>query len=124
MESLFPNYSPHEQLLDNYIHSANDIHSVEGLRDRYTFYWRDTPSKFVGKWEFECKEFRHKASAEDFHVTLFVPPTFRGTRGAVKFRVTAGNMSEPIETVAAITISYEKRSIEDELTTILEKLGA
>ena len=53
-----------------------------------------------------------------------VPRKVDGPRGAVKFRVTAGNMREPVEEVVLVSISYEDCTLEDEVGAILEEIGA
>jgi hypothetical protein len=76
-------------------------------RDKNKFYWKDgRPYERTDKWAFECDEFRHKFEPKGFEITLFVPRKNGLEKGAVKCKVTANNLREPVEKIIPVKIKY------------------
>lgn len=91
-------------------------------RDRHEFYWSpQRPVGLAGKWRMTCAEFRHRLEPERFDVRVVVPSdldTVSAGRSAVRVRVSAGNLTDPVTAVLPVIIEDAR----EPATTILESL--
>ncbi|MEM6454329.1 MAG: hypothetical protein AAF772_04470, partial [Acidobacteriota bacterium] len=91
--------------------------------DRYLFYWWSGKNDFHSrKWEFECQDFRHNSAEEIFKVHLFIPSSFRKQRAAIRFRITASNLTEATEEIFPISVSRKTGDITSELKRAMKSI--
>jgi hypothetical protein len=92
-------------------------------RHRHAFYWKpERPRGYTHLWTFECDEFRHQVEAEDFAITIFVPPRVDRKRGALQCRITARNIPKPVVFILPIHIMHEHRDTMKEASQLLQEI--
>jgi hypothetical protein len=79
-------------------------------RDRHRFYRREEDDKPVAAVSFTCEEFRHQRAPEIFNLWIMVP--MQSERGTAKLhiRVSARNMTTPVDLYVPIELKAESRS--------------
>lgn len=81
-------------------------------RDKNAFYWKGgKPYERTNKWSFECDEFRHKFQPESFAIPVFVPRKNLLEKGAIRCKVTANNLREPVIKNIPVKIKYDRGDI-------------
>lgn len=95
--------------------------SLPKPRDRNTFYWKDDKPTGTAKiWNFECQEFMHKANPERFDLNIFVPKD-NISSGAIRCRVHAKNLPNPVVYTLPVNVEYKKRETIDIAQRILRE---
>jgi hypothetical protein len=80
--------------------------------DPTAFYYRDgRPSTFVQDVSLTCMHFRHRLDPEDFEFKVRWQPEIRSRGGAIRCRVSAENLPEPIEYTLPIRVTFERGDI-------------
>ena len=91
-------------------------------RDLNEFYYRPRrPLKPVASIELECQQWRHKSAPEVFAVEVFVADVVSDVSGALKCRIEAGNLSEPVEHTFPLSIAIQPVSTSDAATNVVER---
>lgn len=91
------------------------IKSQSSRRDRNKFYWKHhKPSLPKALWEFECEEFIHKDTPEEFYFELLVEPDKFPNNGLITFTVMARNLPNPACVKIPLKISYVEGNSMDE----------
>ena len=84
-------------------------------RDRHGFYWKHGRlNRISDSLTFECDEFRHQVEPKIFNMLLFVPANNIIEKGALKCRITAKNLPQPVEYVLPVKVNYTKRNTFDQ----------
>lgn len=95
--------------------------SSSSPRDRHAFYWKPgRPHKYSSLWTLECEEFRHQVEAENFAITIFVPPKADCEKGALQCRITARNIPKPVKLILPVHIVHEHRDTMKEANKLLQ----
>jgi hypothetical protein len=80
--------------------------------DPTAFYYRGgKPNSFMQSVSLTCMQFRHRLEPEDFEFEVQWQPEFRSKGGAIRCRVSAENLPEPIEHVLPIRVTSERGDI-------------
>lgn len=88
------------------------IRNIPTERDKNAFYWKcKRPYGRTDKWSFECSEFRHQFQQESFRIIVFVPRKNKLETGAIKCRVTANNLRDPVLKYFPVKIKYDNGDI-------------
>ena len=91
-------------------------------RDLNEFYYRpQRPLKPVASIELECQQWRHKSAPEVFTVEVFVADVVSDVSGALKCRIEAGNLSEPVEHTFPLSIAVQPVSSGDAATDMIDR---
>ena len=89
-------------------------------RDPTAFYYRDgRPHDFVQGVSLSCLQFRHRLEPKDLEFEVQWQPDIRSTGGALRCRVSAENLPEPIELALPIRVTLERGDI----TAAIERLA-
>lgn len=92
------------------------------VEDSQAFYWRNgPPNGSVPAWGYRCGELRHQAKAEMFTALVVALANDAVTRGAVRFRASARNLSEPIERTVALRIEVKTGDTEAAARALMPK---
>jgi hypothetical protein len=80
--------------------------------DPTAFYYREgKPNNFIQSVSLTCMQFRHRLEPEDFEFEVQWQPEFHSKGGAMRCRVSAENLPEPIEHVLPIRVTFERGDI-------------
>lgn len=82
-------------------------------RDADAFYWRRGRSGPVETMQLECASWRHRRSPEDFGFEL-LPTGQDDAAGVVTARVSASNVSTPLEVRLPVRVSFHDHDLTDE----------
>lgn len=80
---------------------------------------RGSPAEEIS---YECKQWRHAGSPEDFVVDVLCPPKSGNHSGLIKATVQAANLTEPLEMHLAVVIEVEEISCLEEARALVEGL--
>lgn len=85
------------------------------------YYWPESPVEPVASIARECQQWRHKSAAKVFMVEVFVADVASDVEGAIKCRIEAGNLSDPIEQTFPLRIAVQPISSNDAATDVIDR---
>jgi hypothetical protein len=94
---------------------ASFLHHQQEALDPSEFYFRDKPQGFVSGVGLSCMHFRHRLEPANFPFEIRWEVETRSNSGAIRCRIAAENLPEPIEHVLPIRVTFEHGDIEMEL---------
>lgn len=84
-------------------------------RDPHGFYWREKPQDSVSECSLSCEDFRHRVESEKFQIVVQVPSDRESIDGALRVRVTAANLPDPVTVTFPIRARTVEGNIESEI---------
>ncbi|MDH1930485.1 PIN domain-containing protein [Pseudomonas sp. GD03696] len=83
--------------------------NLKSVRDQNAFYWKDgKPEDPSAILEFECAQWRHQDTPEEFHLRVAIAENREPLQGAIQIVVRASNLVDPVRKTQGIEFNIEE----------------
>lgn len=83
--------------------------NMKSVRDQNAFYWKDgKPEEPCAVLEFECAQWRHQDTPEEFHLRVAITENREPLHGAIQIVVRASNLVDPVRKTQGIEFTIEE----------------
>jgi hypothetical protein len=95
--------------LTSYDRLNANLLNMKSARDQNAFYWKDgKPEEPSVALEFECTQWRHQDTPEEFHLRVAIAKNRESLQGAIQIVVRASNLVDPVKKTQGIEFAIEE----------------
>jgi hypothetical protein len=95
--------------LSSYDRLNANLINMKSARDQNAFYWKDgKPEEPCAVLEFECAQWRHQDTPEDFHLRVAIAENREPLHGAIQIVVRASNLVDPVRKTQGIEFTIDE----------------
>lgn len=115
---------PNISSMSDYDRLNTNLLGMPSPRDQNAFYWKDgIPAEPCALVEFECAQWRHQDTPEEFHLRVAIAKKREPLHGAIHIVVRASNLVDPVRKTQSIEFTtQETESFSKAKALITEKL--
>lgn len=100
---------PNISSLASYNRLNTNLLGMNNARDQNAFYWKDgKPEEPCVLVEFECAQWRHQDTPEEFHLRVAIARKREPLHGAIQIVVRASNLVDPVRKTQSIEFTTEE----------------